>query len=124
MKAIFAIMFWVVVIAAPLGTCALIVVQIPEASSIPLYWTLGEVERWGSSDDLAKTPWLVGGIVSILNILMAIGYAFGDQLHKAGITNGVPSDSIRPILVICAIIVTTIACVTLFSATTMIDASL
>lgn len=124
MKATLAIMFWVAAIAAPLGTYALIVTQMPEASSIPPHWTLGEVDRWGSSDDLAKTLWLVGGIVSILNILMAVGYAFGDQLHKAGIANGVSPDSIRPILVVCAIIVTTIACVTLFSATTMIGASL
>ena len=49
---------------------------------------------------------------------------FAIMFWVTGITKGVPSDSIRPILVICAIIVTTIACVTLFSATTMIDASL
>ena len=49
---------------------------------------------------------------------------FAIMFWVTGITNGVPSDSIRPILVICAIIVTTIACVTLFSATTMIDVAL
>lgn len=121
MRAIFSIMFWMTVIAAPLGTCALIVTQIPEAYSIPLHWTLGEVDRWGSSDDLAKTLWTVGAIVSILNILMAIGYSFGDQLHKTGTTNRVPPDSIRAIFMVCAAVVTTIACVTLFSATTMVS---
>lgn len=49
---------------------------------------------------------------------------FAIMFWVTGITNGVSPDSIRPILVIYAIIVTTIACVTLFSATTMIDASL
>lgn len=124
MRAIFAIIFWMATIAAPLGTCALIVTQIPEASFIPLHWTLGEVDRWGSSDDLVKTLWLIGALVSILNILMAIGYAFGDQLHKIGITNGVSPSSIRPVFMVCATIVTAITCVALFSATTTITASL
>lgn len=114
-----SIAFWVAAIAAPLAACALAVSQLPDAASIPLHWTSGKADRWGSPDELAGGLWFVGAVMAVLNLALAAGYAFSDRLYDAGIAHGASRDGVRQVCAVGAGIVVVMTCVVLVAATSM-----
>lgn len=116
-----SIAFWAAAIAAPLVACALAAGQIPDAASIPLHWTSGKVDRWGSPDELAGSFWLTSAVMAALNLAMAAGYAFSDRLYDAGVAHGVSRDGVRQVCAVGAVIVAMMTCVILAAAIAMAE---
>ena len=115
-----SIVLWVAAIAAPLIACALAVSQIPDTASIPLHWTSGKADRWGSPDELADGLWFVSAVMTVLNLALAAGYALSDRLHDAGVAHGASRDGVRQVCAVGAVIVIVMTCVILVAAMAMV----
>ena len=99
------IVFWIIVIVAPLAVSAAVVGQVPNAGEIPLHWNAaGEIDRWGTPEEAAGTFWFLGGIMAAMNLLMALGYVFNDFLYNRGLVHGVSRTGALKVYVVCAVI--------------------
>ena len=98
------IVFWALMIVAPLAAAAIAVVCIPDVAQVPLHRNIsGEVNRWGSPSELAGVYWILGGTMTAVNALMAVFFAFNDHICDMGLVHGVSRMNALKIYVVCAI---------------------
>lgn len=110
-RKIFIVVFWILMIGAPaLITICAIGALPPGTEQVPMQVGFnGEVNRWGTPSEF----WLVGGIMSGVNLLLALSYRFCDALFAMGLVNGVKSPrSARIVLMVtaCAMVLVTAWC--------------
>lgn len=90
-----AIVFWIVVVAAPFVASLLAVSIFPPNADVPLHWnTQGEIDGWGSA-----WIWLPLSLIMVgTNLFAALCYAFSDVLYDRGLVHGVSRKNTRPFL--------------------------
>lgn len=86
-RKVLAVIFWVLVILAPLALTAVALVGLPAGTEqVPMQVGFdGRVNRWGSPSEW----WLVGGILAGVNALLALCFRFNDALWSVGLVHGV-----------------------------------
>lgn len=107
------IVFWIVMVAAPLLVCAVVVGQVPDVEQVPLHWNAaGEIDRWGSPDELTGICWFLGAVMAGSNLLMAVLYVFNDALYNSGLVHGVSrSGALKLYAVLAVVLVVTTAAI-------------
>ena len=80
------IVFWAVMIAAPLAAAAVALSMLPPGvEQLPMQWGWdGKISRYGSPAEL----WLLGGIMSGVNVLLFLCFLFNDALYNYGLVHG------------------------------------
>lgn len=73
------LLFWFVATLLPLAACVVAVSTIPDVAEVPIHWTKGEPDRWGSPEELAWGYWIIGATCSFVNIVWALLAAFNEQ---------------------------------------------
>lgn len=94
-RSIAMVLFWIVVIVAPVLACFFVVAQFPPDVELPLHWNAsGQIDRWGSSLDMLPASLIMSGA----NGLMGLMYCFSDKLYDMGLVHGVSRKATRPLL--------------------------
>lgn len=86
-RKVLAVVFWALVILAPLALTAVALVGLPAGTEqVPMQVGFdGHVNRWGSPSEW----WLVGGILAGVNALLALCFRFNNALWSVGLVHGV-----------------------------------
>ena len=102
-KRVVMVLFWLVLIIAPIAACALAVSFFPPGiEEVPVHWNVkGEIDGYGS-------PWSmlpVGFIMAGTNLLLALCYCFSDKMFALGLVNGVSTPKgARIVCLVCGVI--------------------
>ena len=90
-----SLIFWCIVVAAPIVTTLVVVAQIPSDIEAPLHWNAqGEVDRYGTPREMFPTALIMAGC----NGLFALCYAFSERLYALGLVHGISRKATRPFL--------------------------
>ena len=89
------VVFWIAMIALPILSSIVAIMQLPQDAQIPMHWNAqGQVDRFAS-------PWamlLVSSIMAACNSLLAVSYVFIDKLFDYGLVHGISRKASRPFL--------------------------
>ena len=74
-------LFWTACVAVPLAGCGIACSLVPPDSWVPVHWDAAwEPNRWGPGSELHRYLWLMGGIVSFCNLVLALSCIYADEL--------------------------------------------